>query len=127
MYSNIKIAVLGGGGRTGKYLVTQLIEKGYHINVFLRKPGTFQIKSPLIKIVEGDALDFTAVSKLIKGCQAVISTIGQRPGEPLVAEQGTENVLRAMTTCGIKRYLLVAGMNIDTPFDKKGLKNNYCD
>lgn len=122
MYTNIKIAVLGGGGRTGKYLIAQLIEKGYHINVLLRKPETFQIKSPLIKIIEGDALDFTAISKLINGCQAVISTIGQRPGEPLVAEQATENVLRAMTTFGVKRYLLVAGINIDTPFDKKGHK-----
>ena len=122
MYQNIKIAVLGGGGRTGKYLITQLIEKGYHINVLLRKPEMFQIKSPLIKIIEGDALDFTATSKLINGCQAVISTIGQRPGEPLVAAQATENVLRAMTTFGVKRYLLLAGINIDTPFDKKGHK-----
>lgn len=122
MYQNIKIAILGGGGRTGKYLITQLIEKGYHINVLLRKPETFQIKSPLIKIIEGDALNFTAVTKLINGCQAVISTVGQRPGEPLVAAQATENVLRAVTTFGVKRYLLVAGLNIDTPFDKKGHK-----
>jgi len=122
MYQNIKIAVLGGGGRTGKYLIAQLIEKGYHINVLLRKPETFQIKSPLIQIIKGDALDFNVVSNLIDGCQAIISTIGQRPGEPLVAEQATRNILRAMTTFGVKRYLLVAGINIDTPFDKKGHK-----
>jgi len=122
MNQNIRIAILGGGGKTGNYLINQLIEKGYHINILLRKPETFHIKSPLIKIIEGDALDFTAVSKLINGCQAVISTIGQRSGEPLVAEHATENVLRAMTTFGVKRYLLVAGINIDTPFDKKGHK-----
>jgi len=114
------VAVLGGGGRTGKYLINQLIEKGYRIKVLLRNPETFEIKSPLIQIVRGDALDFTVVSSLIDGCLAVMSTIGQRPGEPLVAAQATENILKAMSNYGVKRYILVAGVNIDTPFDHKG-------
>jgi len=29
MKQEIKIAVLGGGGRTGKYLVTNLIDRGF--------------------------------------------------------------------------------------------------
>jgi putative NADH-flavin reductase len=114
------IAVFGGGGRTGKYLINQLIEKGYSIKVLLRNPETFAIESPLIQIVRGDALDFTVVSSLIDGCWAVISTIGQRSGEPLVASQATENILNAMSNYGVKRYILVAGVNIDTPFDHKG-------
>ncbi len=120
MNQNIKIAVFGGGGRTGKYLITQLIEKGYSIKVLLRNPENFEIKSPLIQIVQGDAIDFTIVSSLIDGCQAVISTIGQRPGEPLVAERATRNILNAMSYYGVMRYILVAGVNIDTPFDNKG-------
>jgi len=120
MNQNIKVAVLGGGGRTGKYLITQLIDKGYSLKVLLRNPETFEIKSPLIQIVQGDAIDFTLVDSLINGCNAVISTIGQRPGEPLVAEQATRNILNAMSNYGIKRYILVAGINIDTPFDDKG-------
>ena len=51
---------------------------------------------------------------------AVISTIGQRQGEPLIAEQATRNVIDAMLFYGIKRYILVAGINIDTPSDNKG-------
>ena len=120
MIQNIKIAVLGGGGRTGKYLVTELIAKGYSVKLLLRNPENFQIKSPLIEIIHGDAIDFVAVNSLLKNCQAVISTIGQRPGEPLVAEQATKNVLEAMSRNGINRYILLAGINVDTPFDKKG-------
>jgi putative NADH-flavin reductase len=120
MNQNIKIAVFGGGGRTGKYLITQLIEKGYSLKVLLRDLETFKIKSPLIQIVQGDAIDFTIVNSLIDGCQAVISTIGQRPGEPLVAEQATRNILNAMSHYSVKRYILVAGVNIDTPLDNKG-------
>ncbi|NTD99107.1 NAD(P)H-binding protein [Agrobacterium tumefaciens] len=120
MNQHIQIAILGGGGRTGKYLINQLIENGYSIKVLLRNPETFEIEHPLIQIVQGDAIDFEKVSTLINGCKAVISTIGQRPGEPLVAKLATKNILKAMSNYGIKRYILVAGVNIDTPFDNKG-------
>jgi len=120
MEQNIKVAVLGGGGRTGEYLVNQLVDKGYKVKLLLRNPENFQIKSPLIEIIRGDALDPLAINALINGCQAIISTIGQRQGEPLTAMQATKNVLKAMVQYGIKRYILVAGINVDTPFDKKG-------
>ncbi|GGE39182.1 putative NAD(P)-binding protein [Pedobacter psychrotolerans] len=98
----------------------QLIENGYSIKIPLRNPETFEIKHPLVQIVKGDAIEFEKVSALIDGCQALISTIGQRPGEPLVAELATKNILKAMSNYGVKRYILVAGVNIDTPFDHKG-------
>ena len=115
-----KIAVLGGGGRTGKYVISQLLEKEYNIKILLRNPEIFHIKSALIEIIQGNATDFNAVNKLVSGCSAVISTIGQRIGEPLVAAQATKNVLHAMSNHGLTRYVLVAGINIDTPFDHKG-------
>jgi hypothetical protein len=37
MKQNIKIAILGGGDRTGKFLVTQLIDQGYKIKLLLRQ------------------------------------------------------------------------------------------
>lgn len=119
MKQNIKIAILGGGGRTGKFLVRQLINHGYSCRLLLRNPENLQIASPLIEIVKGDACDAEAINSVLNGCNAVISTIGQRTGEPLVAELATKNVLAAMALCDIKRYLLVAGINIDTPFDRK--------
>jgi putative NADH-flavin reductase len=134
MKQNMKIAIIGGGGRTGKYLVTQLINQGYSVKLLIRNPENFQIKSSLIEIVKGDALDFETINYLLKNCQAVISTVGQRPGEPLVAELATKNVLQAMLHNKVKRYLLVAGVNIDTPFDNKSeetiiatnwMKTNY--
>jgi putative NADH-flavin reductase len=119
MEQKIKIAILGGGGRTGKYLVTQLLRQGYNIKLLLRSPENFQLESPFIEIIKGDAIDAEAIRSLVQGCQAVISTVGQRKDEPLVASQATMNILKAMTEYGIKRYILVAGLNVDTPFDKK--------
>lgn len=120
MNQNSTIAVLGGGGRTGKFLVTQLLQQGYSLNVLLRKPSNFVNHESLIEIVEGDALDIEAIRQLLKGCTAVLSTIGQRADEPLVSLQATSNIIKVMHEINIRRYILVAGINIDTPFDKKG-------
>jgi putative NADH-flavin reductase len=119
MKKQLKIAVLGGGGRTGKYLVNNLIDRGFPVKLLLRKPEEFQTKSSLIEIFKGDATDPGAILRLVQDCQAVISTVGQRPGEPLVASKAVTNVLEAMDKYGLKRFISLAGLNIDTPFDQK--------
>jgi len=124
MKQKIKIAVLGGGGRTGKYLVNNLINRGFQIKLLLRKPEEFQIKSSLIEIIKGDSTDPEAICNLVQSCQAVISTVGQRPGEPLVASQAVMNVLEAMDKFGLKRFISMAGLNVDTPFDKKSAETS---
>lgn len=117
-----KIAILGGGGKTGNYLVNHLLNEGFQLKLLLRNPEKFNIQNSNIEIIEGDALRFESIKTLLKDCQAVLSTIGQRKDEPLVANQTTKNVLKAMNEYGIDRYVLLAGLNIDTPFDKKSSK-----
>ena len=129
MDQNIKIAVLGGGGRTGKYVVKHLLSKGYQLKILLRNipeiseltkdEFTSNLTHPLAEIVKGDAVLYEDIRRLLSGCDAVISTIGQRPGEPMVAGAATKNVLQVMEEFSIQRYIVVAGVNVDTPFDKK--------
>ena len=128
------IAVIGGTGKSGKYLVNELLRQGYNIKLLLRNPENFQIKNPLIETVKGDARDYDAVHTLLTGCSAVISTLGQPKGEKSIFSDATKNVLRAMKECGINRYILTTGLNVDTPFDKKSeivkygtewMKTNY--
>jgi putative NADH-flavin reductase len=139
-----KIAVIGGGGRTGKYLVNQLLDCGFQIKLLLRNPEisaqTIPLSNPAVEVIQGDALDYEKVHALIKGCDAVISLVGQRKGEPLVASKATLHVLKAMTEAfdksEIMRYMLVSGLNLDAPFDRKGpetlaatewMKANYAE
>ena len=117
-----KVAVLGGGGRTGNYLVNQLLKKGFSVKLLLRNPEKFEIQNSKIEIIKGDALDFESIKVLLKESEAVLSTIGQRKDEPLVASTVTKNVLKAMKEYNINRYVLLAGLNIDTRFDKKSSK-----
>jgi len=124
MKQHTKIAVLGGGGRTGKYLVTQLLLQGYSLKLLLRHPEDFAIQHQSIEIMKGDAIDPEAIRLLLEGCSAIISTVGQRNNEPLVSGRSTVNILKSMAFYGIQRFILLAGINVDTPFDKKGIETN---
>lgn len=120
-----KIAVIGGTGKSGKYLVEQLLKKGYHFKLLLRNPDNLKITSPLIEVVAGDVRDYKSVLALVDGCQAVISTLGQPKGEPTIFSQATKNVLRSMSECNIQRYILITGLSVDTPDDNKSSKAKF--
>jgi putative NADH-flavin reductase len=125
MRKETTIAVLGGGGRTGKFLISKLMEQGYRPKVLIRNSKNFEFNNPQVEIVNGDATDPKAVDSLIKNARAVISTLSQRKDEPLVALAATRNILRAMAKHEVRRYILVGGLNIDTPYDEKSIQTTH--
>ena len=112
------VAVIGGTGKAGTYLVQQLIRQGFHLNL-LHRPNTRVVEHPSITPVVGDARDYSAIRSLADGCQAVISTLGQPRGEAPIFSEATRHVLRAMHECKVHRYILITGLNVDTPADQK--------
>lgn len=122
MQQSTKIAVMGGTGKSGKFLVNELIKRGYAFKMLLRNPGNLQINSPLIEVVQGDARNADDVQALLKDCGAVISMLGQSRGEPSIFSQATQNVLHAMEELGITRYIVTTGLNVDAPGDTKSEK-----
>jgi putative NADH-flavin reductase len=117
-----KIAIIGGTGKSGKYLVQNLLDKNYPIKLLLRNPENFILKNPLIQIVKGDARDYESIDNLIKDCSVVISTLGQPKGEESIFGDASKNIIKAMDFYGIKRYIVTTGLNVDTPFDHKNEK-----
>lgn len=115
-----KIAVIGGTGKAGKYLIDQLIDQGYQIKALTRDPEKLRHDSLLIEKITGDARNFETIFTLLQGCDAVISTIGQSKNETDTCSIVTGHVIQAMQTLKIKRYIELAGLAIDTPSDKKG-------
>jgi putative NADH-flavin reductase len=125
MDNKLKIAVIGGTGKSGKYLVSELIKEGFHFKILIRNPENFQIKNSLAEIVEGDARNYEAISKLIAGCRAIISTLGQPRGESSIFSAATNNILMAMNEHHCKRYIVTTGLSVDTPLDKKNEQTKF--
>lgn len=117
--NTFKIAVIGGTGKSGKYLVNELVKRGIRIKLLLRTHSSFENPDPLIEIVRGDARDYQAVEQLLDGCSAVISTLGQPANEPAIFSQATRNIVQAMHAKQIRRYLVTTGLSVDAPGDRK--------
>jgi putative NADH-flavin reductase len=122
MKQKLRVAILGGGGRTGQFVVAELVQQQNPMKLLLRTPNNFGIQHNLFEIIKGDACDPDAIDVLMQNCQAVISTIGQRKDEPLVAERATKNVITAMEKYKLQRYILLAGLNIDMAGDHKSAR-----
>jgi putative NADH-flavin reductase len=120
-----KVAVIGGTGKSGKYLVEQLLKQKFAIKLLHRKPETLDIANPLIEIVKGDARDYTAIHSLLAGCDAVLSCLSQPVGEPTIFSDAARNILKAMAAHQISRYITTAGLNVDTPFDQKNEQTQF--
>lgn len=128
----IKIAVIGGTGKSGKYLVKALVKHGFHFKILVRNSDSrtasnLPSENSKVEIINGDANDYEAIRSLIDGCQAVISTLGLGipASEKTIFSQSTTHIIRAMNECKIQRYVVVTGLNVDTIFDKKSHKTTF--
>lgn len=119
MTNHHHIAVIGGTGKSGKYLVKKLLEKGFRIKMLLRNPDQLELHHPAIEKVKGDARNPADIALLLESCTAVLSTLGQPKGESSIFSTATKNVLNAMQKLNIKRYIVTTGLHVDTPSDYK--------
>jgi putative NADH-flavin reductase len=124
MQQKIKVAVIGGTGKAGKYLVQQLINQDFHLKMLVRNPDHFQAYSSNIEVVHGEVTDLNAIRSLLKDCDAVISTLGMGipNSAPDIFSQSTKNVLQVMEEYSLTRYIVITGLNVDTSSDNKSAK-----
>ena len=121
MNQDIKVAVIGGTGKAGRYLVKRLVSHGFKIKALIRNPGKLE-ETDLVEKIIGDVTDYESVYNLVNGCDVVISTFGQTKGEEPVFSTAAQNIVRAMEALHIKRYIVLTGLTLETPFDDKGFQ-----
>jgi len=108
MKHKLKIAVIGGTGKSGKYLVRELLKQGYNFKVLIRSPENFKIESNQIEVVYGNVDNYETVRKLLEGCQVILSALGSGipHSKPTIFTSGTHNIIKAMKELGLRRYVL---------------------
>lgn len=98
----MKIALIGATGNVGAAILGELVRRGrYEVTAIVRHPE----KVPALKGVtaqKGDVFDRDGLASLLKGHDAVISSVHFVASDP-------EILLASVRASGVKRYLVVGG------------------
>ena len=122
---SMKVAILGGSGTVGQFLIRGVSGAGYQIRVLTRSPNTIKTIDGCMEIIQGDAQEIASIRSLIQGCDAVLNALGQRrerKSEAPIFSTATGHVLTVMKELGVQRYILVRGFSVDAPGDHKDLR-----
>jgi len=109
----MQIAVFGATGRTGVPLVRQALDRGHDVVAFARSPEKLPVEDSALTVVEGDAYGGDGVAEAVAGADAVVSVLGQTDAGPgdLLTVAG-DNVLAAMETAGVDRFVTLVGAGV---------------
>ena len=97
----MKIAHVGASGNAGSRILKEISDRGHSVTAIARHPEKIA-SLPGVTAAKGDAADKDGLSALLKGHDAVISSIRFSDGSPKL-------LLEAVRTAGVKRYLVVGG------------------
>ena len=118
----MKVAIIGGTGFVGGYLVDALLDAGHEPHVLVR-PGSEGklLRASECKVTPGDVGSPDAVDAVMTGCEAVIYNVGilrEVPSEGITFEalqyRGAETTAEAAKRAGIRRFLLMSANGIDS-------------
>jgi putative NADH-flavin reductase len=104
-----KVFLIGGTGRTGKHLITKLLDKGYQVTAMTRNlEKSPKIDNSNFTWVESDILDTESYSLHLKDKSSVISALGMRKNSPSdLYSKGYTQLLQEMEKNDIKRFIAV--------------------
>lgn len=108
----MQIVIFGPTGMVGKQLVKQALYKGHQVKAFGRNVFTANLpKDDLLELVQGALFDEDQVYKAIRGCDAVLSSLGgDATGADVTRSLGMKNIVAQMQKAGVVRIVAVGGM-----------------
>ncbi|MEU6356550.1 NAD(P)H-binding protein [Streptomyces sp. NPDC047072] len=98
----MKLVVFGANGPTGRQVTRQALTEGHTVTAITRRPGSFPLSDPRLRVTGADVLDPDAVARVVAGQDAVISTLGASKGESPVRvySRSAAHITRAMAEHG---------------------------
>lgn len=125
------LAVLGGTGFTGQFVIKEAISRGYQVKVLARDKNKVEQHSA-VQVIEGDALNVNALKELVTGANAVVSTLGpsginqsfklaKQNGQNMLCYNTTRLLMPLLEQNNISDYILMGGAGLQHPADN----NNF--
>lgn len=117
----MRIAVLGGTGRTGLLLIRELLRRDHDISVLVRDATKLSDLAPQVEIYTGDSRNRADLDRLVADADAVVSTLGPTAKEGSLHTDTARALVAAMDAAVVRRFVGVSGAGIDVPGDEKSL------
>ena len=121
--NRLRILIIGATGGTGRQLVQQALDLGHQVTALVRKPAKLKIEHPNLKVMKGDVLDYASIEAAMPGQSAVVCALGhKRLFYPTrILSEGTRNILRAMKTHNVPRFICETALGIGNTVGRGGL------
>ena len=105
----MNLTIFGASGQTGLFVVERALLRDDHVTAYVRSPETFPLSAANLVVLPGDVRMPGPVAKAIEGADAVICTVGTRPGtgKSNVCSEATVNILAGMKQHGVRRLIAV--------------------
>jgi len=118
-----RVLIIGATGGTGRELVAQALERGHTVTALARDPARLRVDHPRLTVVQGDVLDAALVETAMRGQDAVLSALGHRRYfyPTRILSTGTHNIVRAMGTHGVRRFVCETSLGIGDSAWRLGL------
>lgn len=110
----MKIVVLGGTGGTGRQIVSQALEAGHDVTVYLRDPAKAPAPQARLRTIQGSLQNERALTDAARGQDAVISALGRGrsfKSEHLIA-QTVPTLISAMSQAGVRRLIFMSAIGV---------------
>jgi NADH dehydrogenase len=112
----MRVALIGGTGFVGRYLVDALLDAGHEVSLLVRAGSENKLKSAgRCDVVSGDLGSRAAIGKTLERCDAVIYNVGilrEIPNQGVTFEglqyNGLVAVIDAARAAGVSRLLLMS-------------------
>ena len=116
----MKVALFGGTGFVGSYLVDALLAHGHTPRLLVRSGSEAKVvQAERCEIVPGDIEDGAAIAACLEGADAAIYNIGllrEFPAQGVTWEkmhyQGAARVVDAAVAAGVKRFVLMSANGV---------------
>jgi uncharacterized protein YbjT (DUF2867 family) len=113
----MRIAVLGGTGKTGRAFLRQALAGGHSLRVLARTPAALVLE-PGLEVVRGDARDAAALAKLVAGTDALASFLGHVRDSPVrLQADSMAALLTVLGKEGPRRVVCLTGAGVPDPAD----------
>lgn len=118
-----RLLIVGATGGTGRQLVAQALERGYTVTALARDPSTLRVEHPRLTVVRSNVLDYPSVEAAVRGHEAVLSALGHKRyfGPSRILSEGTRNLLRAMETHRVQRFVCATALGIGGTAGRMGV------